>query len=236
MIKYLTRALVVMALLAIAVPASAQRRPIGGEDSFRIRLGQFQPDANSGYWNDSFDAFTGSASEFDDISYGADFMLGLGPRSSLMFSGDYYDSSVSQSYRDYVDGFGSPIVHTTKVEVASATAAYVLNFAGRGASVVPYAGIGGGVYDWSLEESGDFIDFGVQPLEIFTDTFRDSNTTLGWFWLAGVDVPLGPRWSIFAEGRWQFVDQDLEGDFATLSNRSFDLSGRHLYGGFAWRF
>jgi hypothetical protein len=235
MTRQLVRAAAVVALLAVAAPAAAQRPYRGVADSeFRIRVGQFEPRGDSAYWDDTFDVFTGSVDQFDDIAIGADYVLSLGRRSGLMFSLDGYEGEDDQAYLDFVDTFGSPIVHTTRLEFVSATAAYVLSLTGRDAAIVPYVGIGGGVYDWELEESGDFIDFGVVPAEIFTDSFRDGNTTLGWFWLVGVDVPIGPRWSVFAEGRWQRLDEELDGDFEGLGD--LDLSGRHIFGGFGWRF
>lgn len=231
----LTRALAVIALLAVAVPAAAQR-PYASPDqnAFRVRLGLFEPDAESEYWDDTFSIFSGSANRFEDISFGGDFRWAIGGRSSVMFSGDYYEGSTGQAYLDFVDGFGSPISHTTTLEISSATAAFVFDLTSRRATVVPYVGIGGGIYDWQLSESGDFIDFGVFPEEIFTDRFTANNTTLGWYWLAGVEVPLGPRWGVFVEGRWQNVEDDLDQDFDTLG--VIDLSGRHVFGGFSWRF
>lgn len=232
---HLFRAAAVAALVAVAAPAAAQSYPVVADNSFRIRLGQFEPRGDSDYWNETFDVFTGGVDQFDDISFGGDFVLAIGRRSSIMFSGDIYEGEDSQAYIDFVDGFGSPIVHDTRLRIASATAAYVFSFTGREASVIPYVGVGGGVYDWELEESGDFIDFGVAPPEIFTASFNDGDTTLGYFYLAGVEIPVGPRWSVLVEGRWQRVDQDLSGDFEDLE-ADLDLSGRHIYGGFAWTF
>jgi hypothetical protein len=47
-------------------------------------------------------------------------------------------------------------------------------------------------------------------------------------------VPLGARWSVFAEGRWQNVEDELSGDFAGFGD--LDLSGRQISVGAAWRF
>jgi hypothetical protein len=231
----LLRAAAVAALLAVAAPAAAQYHYAGvHESSFRLRLGQFQPEGDSDYWNDKFNDFTGDIGQFDDIVIGGDFILSLGPRTGLIFSGDLYEGEDSQAYIDFVDAFGSPIVHTTRLAIASATAGLVVNLTPPDAPVVPYLGVGGGIYSWEIEESGDFIDFGVEPLEIFSDTFRDSNTTLGFFGLAGVDVPIGPHWSMFAEGRWQEVEEDLNDDFEGLGD--LDLSGLQIFGGFGWNF
>jgi opacity protein-like surface antigen len=224
----------VIGALALAAPASAQSRYYGGDHSFRFWLGVFQPTADSQYWNDAFDTFTGEKSDFDDTTVGADFKFGLTGRTSLLLGGSYYEGTSDQSYRDYVDSFGNSITHTTRLDVAAATAAFVVDLTGRQAVVVPYVGVGGGFYAWRLEENGDFIDFTPADPTVFSANFSDDGTTLGWFWLAGVDIPIGPRWSVFAEGRWQHLENDLGGDFSGLGK--LDLAGRSITGGVAWRF
>ena len=94
----------------------------------------------------------------------------------------------------------------------------------RNATISPYLGIGGGYYDWTLTEDGEFIDFA--DLSIFADRFVDSGDTFGWFWVAGVEVPLGANWRVFAEGRWTDMDDDLSGDFEGLG--TLDLGGRTI--------
>lgn len=227
---------ILAAALAIAAPASAQRRQYqGGEqNALRFWAGLFAPRGDSAYWNEAFDVFTGDESDFEDSSFGGDFKLALGRRTSILFSGAYSEGRSDQSYRDFVDVGGNPITHRTDLEIASATAAFVVNLTGPRARVIPYAGVGGGFYSWRLEESGDFIDFFPAEPEIFSATFSDSGDTTGWFWLFGLEVPLGPRWSFFAEGRWQRLDDELGGDFADIGK--LDLAGRTVAGGVAWRF
>jgi opacity protein-like surface antigen len=224
--------------LAAPVPAHAQSHGGGGyyagDHAIRFRLGLFEPRGDLDYWNDSFDVFTGDTAEFEDVDFGVDFKLGLGSRTSILFSGNIYAGEADQAYRDFVDEFGDRIVHTTTLDVASATAAFVVDLAPRRSVVVPYVGVGGGIYAWSLEESGDFIDFVPLDPVIFNDTFDDDGAALGWFWLVGLDVPVGPQWSFFAEARWQQVEDELGGDFEDLGD--LDLSGRSISGGVAWRF
>ncbi len=52
--------------------------------------------------------------------------------------------------------------------------------------------------------------------------------------MAGVDVPLGDEFRLFAESRWDRVDDDLTGDFAGLG--ILDLSGRTISFGAGWSF
>ncbi|MEM7052149.1 MAG: outer membrane beta-barrel protein [Acidobacteriota bacterium] len=234
MSHFIHRSLLVVAALAIALPLAAQGRHASDDNSFRVRAGLFTPDGESAYWQDNESFFASSADDFEDVVIGADFRWHLGPRSALQLSVDVYSGEEDLAYADFVDFFGDPIVHTTTLDVASVTAAYVVDLTSRSSPVIPYVGVGGGVYDWTLEESGDFIDFNLVEPEVFTDTFQASDTTLGWYFLAGVEVPISAQMSVFAEGRWQDVDEELGDDFDGLG--SLDLSGRNLYGGFAWSF
>jgi opacity protein-like surface antigen len=227
------RCLVALAIVALALPAAAQPYGPRTDNELRFRLGLFTPDADSTYWLDSFDVFTGNGDDFEDAQVGADFRYGLTPRSGLLFSADVYEGQVDQAYRDYVDEDNFDILHTTTLDVVSLTAAYTHDFAGPRATVVPYLGIGGGVYFWDLEESGDFIDFAGAPT-IFATTFQDDGETLGWFWLAGLKFNMSPQWDLFVEGRWTDADDELSGDFDGLGK--LDLSGRTISGGFAWKF
>lgn len=222
------------ATLAFAAPASAQRPYRGNDHAVRFWLGLFQPEASSQYWNDAFDTFTGDKSDFEDAAVGADFKLGLTPHTSLLLGGSYYEGGSDQSYRDFVDRFGSPISHHTQLEIAAATAAFVVELAPAHAPVVPYVGVGGGLYAWRLEESGDFIDFFPAEPEVFSTRFSNDGNTLGWFWIAGLEIPVGPQWSLLAEGRWQHLDAELGGDFAGSGN--LDLAGPSIAGGVSWRF
>jgi len=224
------------ALLLSAAPAMAQSgtyRPAGNDSQLRFRAGSFAPDANSVYWDDVFFDFTGSPSSFDDTVVGLDFIRWLGPRLGIMLSGSGYEAEAVQAYRDFEDQSGRDIRHATRFEVSSGTLGLIYRFGGAGAVIRPYIGAGGGFYDWSLEESGDFIDFdGFNT--IFSDSFFTSGDTFGTYLLAGLDVPLGDTWSIFAEGRWDDADDDLADDFEGLG--SIDLGGAQWAAGFAWRF
>ncbi len=232
--KQIATGLMAVGLLAAAVPAEAQGsyRRYGGESELRFRLGNFEPDAESVYWDDTFFDFTGSPESFEDVIVGVDYVHRLGNRVSLIASGSVYESEARQAYRDFVDGDGRDIRHDTFLEIGSGTVGLLLNFAGRDATIQPYIGGGGGFYAWTLEESGDFIDFTDDT--IFSDTFLAEGTAFGTFFVAGISIPIGDTASVFAEGRWDSADDELGDDFDGLG--TIDLSGRQLSAGFSWRF
>lgn len=233
------RIIAIAALLsfAAALPAAAQRRA-GPHDwapnTFRFSAGVFTPDGDSEYWQSNELDFTGDAADFEDFTGGFDYLRALSPRLSLMASYGYYEGQHDQSYLDFVGPFGESITHTTTLEVASLTGGLVFHLLRRDAAVSPYVGAGGGLYAWTLEESGEFIDFLAEPAEIFSATFRDEGDDFGWYWLAGLDIPLGSGWTVFAEARWSRGEAGLGEDFEGLGD--LDLGGRKIVGGASFRF
>jgi opacity protein-like surface antigen len=206
----------------VALPAVAQRGPYGDDGgSFRVRFGEFTPNGDNDYWIDSRNDFTGDEEDFGDDLVAVDYLHPLGPRMGLLVSISAWEADLAQEYRDFVDPAGSGIFHTTSLELTSLEAGLVWHLTDRNSRVSPYVGVGGGYYDWTLSEDGEFIDF--SDLSIFDARFTDSGDTFGWFWVAGVQVPVADSWQVFAEGRWTEMEDDLSGDFEGLG--VLDLSG-----------
>jgi opacity protein-like surface antigen len=232
-----TRVIIALTMLLLAaLPALAQRGGHGNrryyperEGAFRIHLGAFQPEGDSEYWAQKERDFTGSVDDFENASFGIDYLLPLGNRLSLMFSGSVFEGDATNAYRDFEDNFGDRIFHDTTLGIASGTVGLLLHLTGPDTAIQPYLGAGGGGYAWELEESGDFID---RNLDIFSADLRSEGVGFGYYWLAGLEAPITPRLSIFAEGRWTRVDDDLSDDFEDFGK--IDLSGREFAAGLSW--
>jgi len=221
-------------LLLAALPALAgtHSRPYDREGQFRLQGGVFRPEGDSDYWRGIERDFTGTIKDFEDPSVGLDFLLPLNDHLSLDFAGSYYQGKTTSSYRNFVDNRGDRIRHDTTLDIASATIGVVFHVTGPDAPVRPYIGAGGGAYPWRLEESGDFIDFRPNPDDVFTARLRSDGVAYGGYWLAGLDVPISRDVSLFAEGRWTKVDDDLDKDFEGFGK--LDLSGRQVSFGISW--
>ena len=216
-----------------SVEANAQGNWQPGEfGSLRGYIGVFSPQGDSAYWNDTFEVFTGSASDFEDVVFGVDYLWRTSNHAGLMFGGSFYSGATTQAYRDWVDADGAEVTHTTTLDLTDLTAAYVWRFGARGAR--PYIGGGGGLLWWSLREQGYFIDFAAQDLPIVFANYYSSGTTWELFGLAGLDLPIGYRWSFFIEGRYRWAEADLNKDFSGFG--TIDLSGLQVAGGFSWNF
>lgn len=233
--KYQTAACWTCLMMALsAFPAAAQSSRYSNDNALRVYAGLFEPEGDSKYWQDNESDFTGATSDFEDVVGGLEYVHELRGNLRLMVGGTVFEGSSQLAYRDFEDNRGNDIVHDTTFSVATATLGLAVNLAPRRSPVVPYVGLGAGVYSWRLEESGDFIDFDARPLEIFDDIFEDEGVVAGWFWLAGLEVPVGSSLSVFAQGRWHQAEDDLEGDFADLGK--IDLGGQELTAGLTWRF
>lgn len=232
-LRVIRAAAATLALIALAAPASAQY--YRGDNSIRFRAGLFEPDGDSEYWQDSEARFTGKASDLEDVIFGFDYRRGLagGGRLSLLLSVSGYEGEDSRRDRFFDDERGFPIVHRVRLDVTSFTAGLNFDLIPHG-PVRPYLGAGGGYYLWELRERGDFVFSGPVFDEIFTDSFSDDGATLGYYWLAGVAVPVTPNWGLFVEGRWHRADDRLRGDFEGFGD--IDLSGREISAGFSWTF
>lgn len=226
-----------LTLILVSQPARAQspyHGPGAPKNVLRFAVGLFSPNGDSAYWNDKELEFTGSAGDFDDISVGFDYLRLFNERFGLLVSSEFWEGSSDQSYLDYSDQNGAPIRHTTTVDVFSLNVGLIGYLGPASWPVIPYLGAGGGFYAWDLEESGDFINFAFEFPVVFTDTFSDDGYTFGTYAQAGLQVPLGGTWSLIAEGRWQWAEAELGGDFQGFGD--LDLSGSEFRLGASWRF
>ncbi len=221
-------------VLTATADAQYRRGHRNNAPSFRIQLGEFQPDGDSSYWDGSAFDFDRQADDFEDSAFGLSYIRPLGDRLGLQISGFFYEASEDLAYVRFEDQFGGDILHTTEIELTAVTLGLIYNFTGRDAALVPYVGAGAGLYGWRLAEFGDFIDFDDPQLEIFEDFFEDESEEFGVYFTAGLEVPLADTFSIFAEARWDSVEADLGGDFRGLGE--LDLSGRSYSAGLSWRF
>jgi len=232
--KLITTIVGLSALLFAGASEAQYRAPRYNEPSFRIQLGEFQPDGESSYWDDSAFDFGRRNDDFEDTAIGLSYIRPLGPRLGVQFSGLFYEGTENLAYLDFEDQFGGDIAHTTELEVASLTLGLIYKFAGPEAALVPYIGAGGGLYAWRLTEVGDFIDFDDPNLEIFDAFFEEEDEELGLYFTAGLEVPLADTWSLFAEARWDSAEAGFSGDFLGLGE--LDLSGRTYSAGVSWSF
>lgn len=234
--KYLVVACLVGLFFSFALEVDAQNRWTPGDfGSVKFRLGLFEPDANSSYWNEKFEVWTGNPEDFKDLVWGVDYLWMRAPTWGIQFGSAWYQGSTTQAYRDWVEGNEQEIAHQTELSTWNLTAAWVYKPL-HGSDVRPYFGLGIGLVSWRLLEYGDFIDFGSPSGdEIVYGNYRDTGTTFLALGFVGVEFFSRSSWSLFIEGRWNEAETSLGGGFSSLNQR-LDLSGPEVSAGFAWKF
>lgn len=235
----------IAALLAVSwTPALAQGYGRGHrDDAFQIRLGQFFPEGDGDLWIDNEDFFTMRISDFNDMTWGFSYVSGLSNELEVGFNVDFYSETVFSSYTDWTDEDGFPIYHDTALRMMPLTVDLRFLPAGRyrvrpgGRQILKpafYIGGGGGLNFWEYEEVGDFIDFTLDPHEVFFGRFIDDGVTWEAHALAGFELPLSPGFHFLFEGRYSWCEDTLGGDLAGLGD--IDLGGYTLAVGGSFRF
>jgi hypothetical protein len=228
-----TIGLVIAVAMLSAGSAGAQGNWQPGDfGAFRFYVGLFEPQGDSTYWNDTFDVFTGSPSDFEDWVFGGDYLWPNSKQTGALFGASYYQGRATQAYLDWVDADGQDISHTTELALSDLTAAYIFRF-GRH-NIRPYLGGGAGLLWWNLREQGYFIDFADEELPVVYASYQSDGITWELIALAGLDFRIGYRSSVFVEGRYRWADDELNNDFAGFG--TIDLSGMQFVGGFSWSF
>jgi opacity protein-like surface antigen len=145
----------------------------------------------------------------------------VAPFAEVGFFIDGYSRTVNTSYRDYVRPNGREITQSLKFSMVPVGATVRFGPTRRGA-VAPYVGGGIGFVAWEYEEYGDFVDFDDFDLPVIEDAFFSEGTAFMWHAVAGIRIPIGDDFSLVAEGRYQWSEDDMGDDFR--GNR-IDLSG-----------
>lgn len=235
MLRHTTRIILLATLLLLLIGADAEaqwQRHYEPNGQFRFRLGLFEPVGGSEGWDEVFEGFTGQPSDLRDFVWGTDFLWRTGRHTAVLFGFSYYGGATTSGYEDWVGDDGSEIRHTTSLDTWDLTAAFLYRFGGKG--VRPYLGIGGGFVSWRLTDEGYFIDFGAAGQPVIWAWYGAQGSTFEAFGLAGIDIPINPRWSIIIEGRYRYATDDLRDDFSGFGE--LDLTGYEITGGFGVNF
>jgi hypothetical protein len=175
--------------------------------------------------------------DFNAPGIGLDLGVAVTPRLEVQFGLDYSTASVTSEYRDYVDNNRLPITQSTRLREVNLSGNVKIALSERGREVsqfawvprriVPYAGAGGGLLWFGVDQTGDFVDF--VDLSVFTDVFRAQGWTPSGQLFGGVDVQVLKRLYVTAEGRYLWAAGDLGREW--IDFEPLDLAGFRLSAG-----
>src|SRR5262245_22623151 len=220
----------VLAGLALAAPTSAQQTVNFSLGYFVVRGEDARVDGDVLVANREILLF--DMSDFNTVSFGGEWLAPIGDYFEVGAGAQFTSRTVTSIYADYQEDNGAEIEQDLKLRIIPFTATARILPLGRHAAVQPYVGAGIGFFNWRYSENGDFIDFTLNPPEIYRAQYVDSGTAIGPVAVFGVRVPFG-QGVLGGEARYQKAESELGPDFL---GPKIDLGGWHYLATFGLRF
>lgn len=237
---------VAIATLVLCAAGAARAGGPGGDSGFNFRLGGFFPTGHDDFWKANEAAFTLDHSDFDGLIGGVGYSSAINNYLEFGVGLDFYYESVRSADRAFVDQFGNPILHDTRLSLLPFTADLRVLPAGRFKSrgskgqykvrrPVPYIGGGIGLEYWEYEEEGDFVALNPTPTVVY-DRLKTTGLAFEKHVMVGIELPVAPEWNLTFEARQSWAD-DTPGDgFAVVNPGKLDLGGTMIFVGGSLRF
>jgi len=243
-------AVTALAVLLAAVSLAA--------NTVTFKMSYLIPTMKSDFWDIEFENMTFSRSNFQNTSFGLAYEMFLTRELSLVIGVDTFSRSKGAFYKDYVgytidyedwafpnmyEGEFTP-QHSLYTSITPIQFSLKVLPLGRRMKIIPYAGVGGGIYFWSLRMQGDMIDFNdeyfyydaeydedipVYPIYI-VDAREGQNfgkVSFGWQVFGGLMIPIANRLTLDAEFKKSFakgkMTEGFEG-FAPIDLGNFQIS------------
>ncbi len=214
-------------LILLSLAAFLLSLPVlADEPVFRLRVGQFTPDGESAFWKDKAEVFDGSAGDLEDVSYGLDWNYPITQGLGVLVAGSLFDGQADQSTLEDSSFTGT---HRTELRLVSVNVlfTYMAPIEWR---VRPWVGLGGGAYQWKLQEVGDVYDGD----DLADGKLSEDDFDFGLTAAVGVDFWIQENWGLSLDYRQHWLDADPSKDFEDRGK--IDLSGHEVALGFIWMF
>lgn len=221
---------------AFAAPARAQSQAVSfnigyfslrGEDARLANGDILASELNAGF----IDALSFNLKDFNNVTYGGEWLFGIGDALEAGVGVAYYSSGgVPSVSANFVNTNGSEVTQTLKLRMVPITATVRFLPIGRRNVVEPYVGGGLAIIPWRYTEVGQFVG---SDQSIFTNSYQGSGTNVGPVIVGGARIPFG-NYAVGGEIRWQHAQGTLSRD-QFLSDK-IDLGGTTFQATFVVRF
>jgi hypothetical protein len=210
--------------------------------TWNLRLGTARPAAQGDIFKFLTTELTLDREDFASFTWGGDLNFRIDPRADILLGASVSQSSKSSEFERWTDEDELPIEQVTELRRIPITAGIKFFPLSRGREIgryafvptrfAPYLGGAAGVMLYTLEQSGDFVDF--ETLDIFTDFFESSGAAPTVQAFGGADLWILPRVGINVEARYSWASAELKDAFSDFED--IDLRGFQLTSGLSVRF
>jgi hypothetical protein len=189
--------------------------------SVNMKFGLFVPQMKSDLWDINLQNLTFGRADMLNAYYGAEFEAHSGRHASFFLEFGSYSKTVYAQYRDYEYMNGDPIYQNISLRIVPIEAGIKLYPSGHRRVLNPFIGVGAGLYAWTYQQWGDFIDFTDDSInEGFAETRRLS---VGFNGRIGLVYRFQSRLAIGLEGKYQYLKGRLSEYFEDFDR--LDMGG-----------
>ena len=223
-----------------AVPATPDFLLGRPRASVSVRGGWVMASAGSDIYDFITSQLTVDKADFNGATFMTDVAFSITPRVDVLGGVNLNSMNKPSHYRGYsevINGQDMPIQQTTELRQIDLAGSVRFSLMPRGREVsryawipstfVPYVGGGAGFMHYQLKQYGDFVDFA--DLDIFSDNFSSAGWSPSVHAFAGGDFQLVKRLYLTVEGRFTWVNAELDQDF--IGFEPMDLGGFKLAAG-----
>jgi len=260
------KSLVLILVLIVFAPGSVFSHIITFKFGPFIPRAQYEVPRNNLWWLE-FDRMSFDKEDYVNLNLGFCFEYFLTKRISLVLSVDRYKRNKSGHYGGYVGYYGTTLgtdddfafpdiyggefnprhsfsvsITPIQVSVKLTPIERAISFGsfGQRPKLIPYIGVGIGVYLWNVSLQGEIIDFDnewtysdpdtgvdvpIYPI-LAADAHEKNRRTVGYHAFGGLMFPVTRRMTFELEFKYNLVKGDLKEGFVGFEK--FDLSGYQL--------
>lgn len=213
--------------------------------SVTVRAGLLDYQATGELFDFTLDRFTAEADDFRGGTLGIEVGVPILDRLDLTVGVDGGQVTVDHTSRDWLELDGSEILQSTQLRTGPAIQAGLrLYLRPTGDRIGDFAWIptrfnvfgtaGVGVSAYEFRQYGDFVNEEGDEAWIGEDDFHSEGAAFLRYAGGGAELSLRRNLALAIEGRWQWGEDDLDGDFGAFE--PINLNGLRITGGLSVRF
>jgi hypothetical protein len=189
--------------------------------SVNLKLGLFIPQLRSELWDVNLENLTFSKSDMINAYYSGEYEFYFDRHASFSVEVGSYTRTIYAQYRDYTFEDGAPIFQNISLRIVPVEANLKYYPMGHRYAIFPFIGVGAGVYAWTYQQWGDFINFEDDSVnEGLAETRRFGFGLNG---RCGMVFRFHPRLAFTLEGKYQYLKGHLSENFQGFNQ--LDMGG-----------
>lgn len=171
--------------------------------SINLKIGLFVPGLRSDLWEDNLENLEFAKSDMMNVYYGVEYEAYLNRYTSFSLEIGSYSRSVYSYYKDYTFQNDDPIFQNISLRLTPIEANFKFYPLGHRYRVFPFFGAGAGLYAWTYQQWGNFINF--EDDSIYEGFAETKTVSVGFNGRIGLVFRFYSRVALALEGKYQYL-------------------------------